>query len=134
MKYTLPPGRYYIGDICYALKNDIYDNIWGGRYDYSDGKFEVKNSVFVVANTKYGDGGYKGSNGFIYDVDAGVIGMVHEKLMKMDHYEGGTMHTFTEDVSFSCDDGLFLIESNDFYLQINTGYDDDDDDDDEISE
>jgi hypothetical protein len=131
MKCTLPPGRYYIGDICYALKNDIYDNIWGDKYDYSDGKFEVENSVFAVAATKYGDGGYKGSNGFIYDVDAGVIGMVHEKLMKKDHYEGGTMHTFTEHVSFSCDDGLFLIESNDFYLQINT---DDDDDDDEISE
>jgi hypothetical protein len=32
------------------------------------------------------------------------------------------MHTFTEHVSFSCDDGLFLIESNDFYLQINTDY------------
>jgi hypothetical protein len=130
MKCTLPPGRYYIGDICYALKNDIYDNIWGDIYDYSEGKFEVENSVFAVAGTKYGDGGYKGSNGFVYDVDAGVIGMVHEKLMKNDHYEGGTMHTFTEDVSFSCDDGLFLIESNDFYLQINTDYDDEE----EISE
>jgi len=121
MKCTLPPGRYYIGDICYALKNDIYDDIWGDVYDYSDGKFEVDNSVFAVAGTKYGDGGYKGSNGFIYDVDAGVIGMVHEKLMKMDHYEGGgTMHTFTENVSFSCYDGLFIIESNNFYLKINT--------------
>ena len=37
MKCTLPPGRYYIGDICYALKNEIYDNIWGDKYDFSDG-------------------------------------------------------------------------------------------------
>ena len=52
MKCTLLPGRYYIGDICYALKNDIYDNIWGDIYDYSEGKFEVENSVFAVAGTK----------------------------------------------------------------------------------
>ena len=123
MKYTLSPGRYYIGDIYYVLDKRIYYYIWGKKFDFSEGKIKVNNSVFVVGNTKNKNGlySYKGSNNFIYVVETGVIGIVHEDLIDKNNISFGTLHTFTENVTFSYDNyGLFIIESNDFFLQINT--------------
>ena len=123
MKYTLSPGRYYIGDIYYVLDKRIYYYIWGKKFDFSEGKIKVNNSVFVVGNTKNKNGlySYKGSNNFIYVVETGVIGIVHEDLIDKNNISFGTLHTFTENVTFSYDNyGVFIIESNDFFLQINT--------------
>jgi hypothetical protein len=123
MKYTLSPGRYYIGDIYYVLDKRIYYYIWGKKFDFSEGKIKVNNSVFVVGNTKNKNGlySYKGSNNFIYVVETGVIGIVHEDLIHKNDISLGTIHTFTENVTFTYDNyGVFIIESNDFFLQINT--------------
>lgn len=123
MKYTLSPGRYYIGDIYYVLDKRIYYYIWGKKFDFSEGEIKVNNSIFITGRTKNKNGlySYKGSNNFIYVVETGFIGIVHEDLIDKNNISFGTLHTFTENVTFSYDNnGVFIIESNDFFLQINT--------------
>jgi len=80
MKSIFGKGTYFIGDICYALDENIYDYIWGKKYEYENGEFKVGKSKFVVASTAYGDGCYEGTDGCEYGVDAGVIGIVPEVL------------------------------------------------------
>ena len=41
------PGRYFIGDICYALLEEIYDKIWGDEFCYDEGQYPG----FAVAGT-----------------------------------------------------------------------------------
>lgn len=128
IKYTLPAGRYYIGDICYALDDDIYSDFWGVKNNYEDGKYAYKSYNFVVHSTYYGDGYYPSNSAdeMCYAVDAGVIGMVHEKLIKKNKLKCigdlGSIHTFTGDISFEFDNGTFLIDcdTDNFHLKIYT--------------
>lgn len=85
--------KFFIGDICYALKDEIYDGVWGSN-DYKDGLFDtgVTDSVgspvkFFVCSTAYGDGSYHGTNGKSFPVDAGNIGVVPVELWGSDKDE-----------------------------------------------
>lgn len=69
------PGKYFIGDICYALPDKIYDEIWGDKYKYEDGFYEEYG--FATHRTMFGDGSYLGSDGFSYCVDAGNLGITN---------------------------------------------------------
>ena len=73
---------------------------------------------------KYFTGGYNGSNGFCYGVDSGCIGIAHKALLtKTDdvRLSLGTLHNFSSNVSFECDDaGIFTITSDNFVLKIDT--------------
>jgi len=114
IKTIFGKGTYFIGDICYALNEKIYDDIWGKKHGYRDGCFEVEKSSFVVARTAYGDGCYKGSDGVEYGVDAGVIGIVPKELWekKSQNYPptGGRIVTVKKVLSFQSDGkGLFEI-------------------------
>jgi hypothetical protein len=119
--FSLPAGRYYIGDLCYALGDDIYDNIFGGT-GYSSGIYEEKDTgrVFLVANTAWGDGEFEGSDGKHFAVDAGIIGICCASLVKKSG-EGGHMYTFDTPVKCNFRQGMFSF----FYgwhqvLDINT--------------
>jgi hypothetical protein len=99
--YGLPPGKYYVGDPCYAVPNDDWDEVLGntgyiglfkwmsgggtGREDYLP--FDQQAQMFRVtegerewyiaaSRTAYGDGLYQGDDGNSYPVDAGMIGVV----------------------------------------------------------
>ena len=77
-RVTMNTNAVFIGDICYALKDEIYKNVWGDQLDYKDGVIASGDEVYaVVGGTAYGDGEYTGSNGTKYGVDAGVIGVVN---------------------------------------------------------
>jgi len=66
-------GTYFIGDPCYALRDDLY-NKWGIENDYADGNYKY----FAVGSTSYGDGSYEDINsGTKYGVDAGILGVVN---------------------------------------------------------
>lgn len=78
---TIPAGTYVVGDPCYTVP----DACWGDWLDAA-GIDDVSHPNVMAASldghpivgigTAYGDGGYKGSDGFEYSVDAGMIGLV----------------------------------------------------------
>ena len=122
---TLPAGEYYIGDICYALSDDVYDNIFGGT-GYYPGLFEEKGTgrFFFVNETSYGDGEYSCRySGKKFFVDAGVIGIVSKSLMGKKG-KGGHVYTFSEPVKCSLANGKFSFTDGVTRVFIDTtGYD-----------
>jgi len=115
MIYTLPSGKYYIGDICYALSNENYEKCID-EYEY------IINNIKVVIAWIGDDGEYIGTNKKIYGVDSGNIGMVHENLIdeKNKKYCEYYCHTFTSDITFNYDENnnIIYIKSDDYKLNI----------------
>jgi hypothetical protein len=131
--FTAPPGKYYIGDICYALGDKVYDRVFGAK-EYDSGLYTQKDTgnFFLVDGTAHGDGLYMDSDGKEYGVDAGVIGIVSAALVEKDCRDGGHMHTFTEPVECRFKHGIFHFESASKHLIIDTyGHDDEDEYDDD---
>jgi hypothetical protein len=131
---TLPPGTYYIGDLCYALDDKVYDKIFGDVGGYANGMYQKSlQEFFLVDSTAIGDGEYQGTDGKQYAVDAGIIGITPISCM-LKSGDGGHVHTFHHKVSVDFKDGVFEFFSLDKYLTIDTlgtTQDDDDDHDDE---
>ena len=100
---------FYIGDVCYALSDDIYDNVWGEKHNYNEGLIEVpeRGCGFAVGSTYNGDGKYRGSNSFRYPVDAGVIGIVPLELVEQDTSGVGTKHRGAGVAQYYFNDGYF---------------------------
>lgn len=74
---TLPAGDYYVGDPCYVLDDDQFDQwVPGLRRSGRHHVGLVDGSTVVGISTAYGDGSYRGSDGFDYDVDSGMLGLV----------------------------------------------------------
>ena len=134
-RVTLPPGKYYIGDICYAFGDDpTYDDVWAGTFGGKDGHYTNGKKTFVVAGTAYGDGSYKGSDGREYLVDAGVIGIVNSALCNIEALraakgDGGAVYAFTQPVEVDMSErGIFRFRSGPFNLRIDTTGGDEDTD------
>jgi len=121
-------GKFYVGDICYAMQEELYRDVWGGKYGYKDGQFDIGDTSFAVASTKYGDGVYLGSDGHDYPVDAGDIGILSWELVdenSKDIYLGRVINAESIDYSFTGRDGsdkegLFEIYFNNEILTIDT--------------
>lgn len=107
--FTVPAGTYYIGDLCYALSDDIYDNVFGGTC-YESGVYEEKgtNRVFALSATAYGDGEYPSSDGKKFSVDAGIIGICSASLMEKSG-RGGHIYTFETPVECHFKMGRFTF-------------------------
>ena len=77
---TMPAGRYYIGDLCYVMSDDEWDEfcsltIKGNRC--IDGEFNMPDGRrFATYGTAWGDGVYYDYYGNSYSVDAGLIGCI----------------------------------------------------------
>lgn len=139
MKITLKNIEgLYIGDICYALEDNVYDGIWG-KNDYKPGRHETEDGLqFVVDDTYSGDGFFKADDGTNYSVDAGVIGVVDLRLATRYDIEQlgnlGKIIMNVDSVLFESDNGLFDItvykDGNVIYTtEINTRDIEEDDDD-----
>ena len=77
---------FYIGDLCYALNKDIYDEVWGGN-NYEDGQYTdpKTKAEFAMVGTAYGDGEYDSSEeGLSFPVDAGIIGVADLAICDQD--------------------------------------------------
>jgi len=72
--------QIYIGDPCYAMKDEVYDGCWCDKNGAKDGEFSFGGVSFAIGGTAYGDGDYQGSNGFSFPVDAGCIGAIPIEL------------------------------------------------------
>ena len=110
-----PAGNYYIGDISYVLSSEIYRDFWHEVHNFQDGIYEINNGHFAVSGTKYGDGCYSDNKDNDYPVDAGVIGLVSEKLLVKEELDMIIMwkpviiNSITP-VKFEFNNGIFIIE------------------------
>ena len=113
------PGKYFIGDICYALPDKIYDEVWGDTYKYADGCYEK----FAVHRTAYGDGCYPGTDGNKYLVDAGNIGITN--ITEQQKYDNerlnnlGTVVEVKDSIIMYCDDNCnftFVVDGQSFEI------------------
>lgn len=74
----MPAGTYYIGDLCYALTDEQWDEVSGGdegKYTLSDG------TEVVIMYTAWGDGAYDSNRNTSHSVDSGSIGCVLQSRM-----------------------------------------------------
>lgn len=87
VEVTVPAGKYVLGDPCYAVPDDCWDDLLEScdyfrspighiTLDYTK-KFQV-----LGFGTRWGDGCYAGSDGKSYPVDAGLIGLVPIELVE----------------------------------------------------
>lgn len=116
-KATLPAGKYYIGDLCYALREDIYDKVYGGQ-GYDAGLYTSSLGSFMMYGTG-GDGVFKGSDGYEYPVDAAHIGIASLACCNSEEeVYGGKVFTFSQPVECKFDDAAFTFYAGDFHLRI----------------
>jgi hypothetical protein len=127
---TMPPGKYWIGDLCYVMDDKwgaVCDLIIQGN-DVGSGVFELPDgTTFVSLNTAYGDGVYTDLSRNQYPVDAGLIGAikVDDITSKNVDMRGGHVFDFPYEWAFRKDDGILSFDS----IIINTGDKEDYDDD-----
>lgn len=87
---TMETDTVFIGDICYALDEGIYHEKWGECLGWADGEIRAEGNsdigpvCAVVGSTATGDGCYEGSDGTVFGVDAGVIGVTNLKYLRND--------------------------------------------------
>lgn len=144
VSYIYPAGKYYVGDLCYALEDSVYTNVWGGQHKYKMGSYLIesngKQGMFSVNRTLYGDGLYYDENSDMeFMVDAGIIGILPYDLcdpneIKNGMINGGHIIESSTEVEFDSNDGYFVItynknEDNNSMIIIETGVDSDEDDD-----
>ena len=106
---------FYIGDLCYALNEKIYDEVWGGN-NYEDGQYtdpETK-AEFAMVGTAYGDGEYESDVGAFFPVDAGIIGIADLSICDKDTSFGKVVPDYS---------GIVYIEYNDGTITVSCGYD-----------
>jgi len=113
--------EYWVGDPCYVLPDDIYDDIWGKKYDYKDGTIDCENGLsFQVHGTAWGDGCYDGSDGFGYCVDSGTLAVIPMALAKKESgIKDGTVHK-SATATLDYQDGVFHIEFDKEVIDIDT--------------
>lgn len=118
---TKSAGEYWVGDPCYVVPDDIYQGIWGDKYKFKDGTIDCGNGLsFQVHGTAWGDGEYKGSNGFIYGVDAGVLAIVPMELATKERgLDKGTRHK-SSTAKLEYKDGVFNMIFDNETITIDT--------------
>ena len=84
-------GKYYVGDLCYVMDNDEWDQVCSiiiqGNKVF-DGEFELKDGrKFAIYSTRWGDGGYLDHYGNEYSVDSGSIGCIKLEDIKAEKYD-----------------------------------------------
>ena len=98
---TLNTSSVWIGDPCYAIKDELYASIVNDD-DYNNGILADGNGPFgLVHSTMYGDGSYPASSGCYYGVDTGSIAILDGK------FADGSL--VDEGVNFNLEDGEHTI-------------------------
>ena len=98
---VVPAGQYVLGDPCYAVPNDDWDELLASCDYFRNPIGLVRDGLqtfYVLGfSTRWGDGEYLGSNGMSYPVDAGLIGLVPVEMVNdlESHYQN--IVTFTKD-------------------------------------
>lgn len=82
----VPAGKYFLGDPCYSVPSHLWmDLLSSAEFFYTNpiGTVSTPAGTFSVLafGTAYGDGLYRGSDGYSYPVDAGLIGLTPVELI-----------------------------------------------------
>lgn len=110
----LGPGKYFIGDICYAMPTEKYHRVWGDKFQYQDGCYE--DFGFAVAGTMYGDGCYNGDDGVSYSVDAGVLGITN--ISKQQRYDNAELNGLGRIVDVKESISMERLENGEFIFTV----------------
>lgn len=119
---TYPAGKYYIGDVCYALDDKVYQKQWGECHKFAVGTHVMSyngiQNAFTVNHTVNGDGTYLDERSKLeYSVDSGTIGIVPYDLCSVKNINnneivGGHFIESTTSVEFYSQNGIFVIGYN----------------------
>ena len=124
---------FYIGDLCYALNEKVYDEVWGGN-NYEDGQYtdpETK-AEFAMVGTAYGDGEYESDVGAFFPVDAGIIGIADLSICDKDTSFGKVVPDYSGIVYIEYNDGTITASRGDYgEINIYTDYEEERYDEDE---
>jgi hypothetical protein len=86
VEVVVPQGSYVIGDPCYAVPDDDWFPLLQSCNYFEDPigtiKDETRQFSVLAFGTKWGDGSYRGSDGNVYGVDAGLIGLVPVEMVE----------------------------------------------------
>jgi hypothetical protein len=111
VEVIVPAGQYVIGDPCYAVPNEFWDDLLDSCNYFQNPIGYVRpddlrlTKVFVLAfGTKWGDGCYAGSDGNEYPVDAGLLGLVPVSIVEDLSEHEGNIVTF-DSPAMCIDDG-----------------------------
>lgn len=91
MNNLLPAGKYYLGDPCYVIDNDKWDEYLNPFWEDRGGIFEFDGHLCAAFYTRWGDGCYDCSDGSILGVDSGSIGAIPMVLCVGDIDSGTTV-------------------------------------------
>jgi hypothetical protein len=123
---TMKAGKYWIGDLCYVMK-DIWQPICDKFFDHKfTGAGDIDGREFVMFPTAFGDGNYPSNIGKSFPVDAGVIGCIKVSDIKDNtaNLELGEVVEFAEDFVCSEDHGTLTFGHVEVYTN---DYNDDED-------
>ena len=128
---------FYIGDLCYALNEKVYDEVWGDNNNYEDGQYtdpETK-AEFAMVGTAYGDGEYESSDGITFPVDAGIIGVADLAICDGNTSFGKVVPDYSGTVLIRYENGTITVswKSDRYYsfIEIYTSDEEDDNEDEE---
>ena len=105
----LPAGKYYVGDLCYFIPNDLWHKFINETedtegYQFKEGEGVFKGVPYAEYYTKYGDGRYpaigskSGDRDTTLGVDSGSIGcMLINETTKDYKTDGGFVEDFPND-------------------------------------
>lgn len=84
----VPAGEYYLGDPCYFFTHEDWDRVLPTCDTFEKPIGKAPNGDPVLGfGTAYGDGSYRGSDGFEYGVDAGLIGLIPVRAITREREE-----------------------------------------------
>jgi hypothetical protein len=139
--FTVPAGRYYIGDPCYAIAG----NHWGKWL--TNAGLDINSSMLTgnivdsfdafAFSTAHGDGTYYDQKGREYGVDAGLIGLVPLSYLEANNVEVEnywTFVTFDRPTECSSFDGTLSFGDIVINTDTNTDWDEEEEEEDDCYE
>jgi len=110
----MPPGTYYVGDLCYVIRDSYWTNLIStvldqGKEDEGEMEAAVSDTSpnpvrFACYFTKWGDGAYTDNERREYLVDSGSIGCVKisdltipPQVDQVEFFRGGHIIKFDEE-------------------------------------
>lgn len=105
-------GKYYIGDLCYVLRDEWSEfcTLTIDEGGCLDGEFQMEDGrEFAVYKTMYGDGVYHPNIGGRCGVDAGLIGCIRVDDIIDGDLEDGVIVEFDQPFETGEEDGVIFF-------------------------